>query len=502
MTHMLKNTSRHCITILLCLVLLALPLSAWAAEVPDSASQPEATSSLPAEPAGKAINKTLFLAENTLSVSDVVKGNAFLAGETVTFSGDVSGSVFAAGNRVIIDGVVKGNVFAAGRSIHLGPNADVRGDIFISGQSISGSETAKAAQDVRLAASDISWASPVGRAFYAGGQTINLNAAVKGDAEAQGDQVKLDAGAAIDGNFTYAGTLTKDPGAKVKGDTIQLRTPQKDDNKGLSLFFAGLELCLAAFGFWLLIRLAARSAWPRVLAPFFRRPGKSLVLGFVLLIAIPLLALFFLLTIKGIPLTFALGSMYSVAYALPPLVLGLIIAGLLSQGKGCQYTARPLVMALVIIALAVGQTLVASLPGIGGLIIGLVSLASLWLFWAVIAGCFIAANDADDAAEDQADLEALQAEEAAEAQAAAKEEATRVSPVAVPAQDPALTADETRQGPALSSEIQDDQDKDATLVHPRVSDDMVVRRSANPAQAMDPKNPLAGDHPPNDRENE
>lgn len=470
------------LSLMVCLALVLLPAAALATDLPPSAAVPEGSSSAAGSvptTTTETEGGTVFRSGSTVTIAEDINGNAFASGETVTVSGTVKGDVFAAGNRVIIDGVVTGNVFAAGRSVHLGPQADIRGDVYLTGQSLSASSTAKIAQEAYLAGQDLTLAGTIGRQLWASGEKIRIDALIKGDAKAEGDKVSLQKGSVIGGNFTYSGKLTQEPGAKIKGDTIQLRTSTGDKDTPLDMFFAFLETFLAAFGFWLIIRLGARSAWPKMTRPFFRRPVKSLIIGLLLTIGVPLFAILFFFTIKGIPLALTFMAVYISSASLPAFVLALFLAALFSAKKDCRGTASPLLMILMILILAGVQTGAGYLSGVGPMVSMVLGLLSLWLFWSMVAACFIAANDADDLADD---LAALQAEEAQPAEETAS-----------PKENPVPAAEVTRREKPLAPTV-DDHDNDATRINIPIDERAHGRRSDNPVEPMDPKNPLSGDH--------
>lgn len=134
-------------------------------------------------------------------------------------------------------------------------------------------------------------------------------------------------------------------------------------------------------------------------------------------------------------------------------------------------------MILMILILAGVQTGAGYLSGVGQMASMVLGLLSLWLFWSMIAACFIAANDADDLAED---LAALQAKEAQPA-----EETTNLKEKPVP------EAETTHREKPVAPTI-DDHDNDVTRINLSVKEREHGRRSDRPVEPMDPKNPLSG----------
>ena len=327
--------------------------------------------------------------------------NVYLAGGEVRSPGPVAGDFVAAGGRVRVDQPVGGDLLAAGGAV------DVRAPV---------------QDDVRAVGGDVTLASRVGGELFAAGghvalrpgaavggpstvyggsvsisgklegpleiaaQKVTLDGEVQGDVRIAAEDIELGPATRISGGLHYvsAGELRKADGARIAGAVTREAPAQAQGFGGSGAQRAGdgsvrasavSYLALLACGavFLLLAPRLAAQASRRVA----RRPWAALGAGFATLVAVPLLAVLLFVTLLGIPLGIALMALYPVLLLAGFVVGVLYLAGLLPPALGralpTRFHARIGWFALALLPVL----LIARLPVLGGLAMGLVSLAGL-----------------------------------------------------------------------------------------------------------------------------
>jgi cytoskeletal protein CcmA (bactofilin family) len=151
----------------------------------------------------------------TLNGSQVVDHDYFAAGETVIISGTVKGDAYIAGGQVIIDGTIDGDLLVAGGTITVTGQVtqDIRalgGTILISGE---------VGRNLTLVGGniDILPSAKIGGSLVLAGGNINLAAPITGDVHAVAGNLIVSN--TVDGNFTaFVGQLTLTPKAQINGN--------------------------------------------------------------------------------------------------------------------------------------------------------------------------------------------------------------------------------------------------------------------------------------------
>ncbi|WP_411968372.1 bactofilin family protein [Haloferax sp. YSSS75] len=243
-------------------------------------------------------------------------GGAIVIGEGETYTGDLE----AAGGSVIIAGTVDGDVSVAAGSVIVTDTGEVTGTL----EGVAGSITISGivGGDVNLAAGAILLrdTGTIGGSMEAGAGEIRLDGAVGGDVTVGAETLIVGPTAQIGGAMEYdAVTATIDSGAAIAGGATQV-----DDLNivGPPVFgipvgqFEGPVIPQWVFtGYWLLTNLVLGAIIVLVAPSFARRVTglgtkkavRSGGVGLLLFVAIPIVLLVLLLTIIGIPLSFAGG---------------------------------------------------------------------------------------------------------------------------------------------------------------------------------------------------
>jgi hypothetical protein len=235
-----------------------------------------------------------------IDVNTNIAGDAVVAGGEVRVRGNVSQGIYAAGGQVLLEGRVRQNARIAGGNIRVGPESEINGNASIAG-------------------GDISVDGAIDGYLQAAGGRVYINGPVSGDVEVSAGQVELGPKALIGGRLQYTShqELKRHPEARVLGE-IEKITPAVDwaashGINGMWIWTLGLMLVAA------ILVGALPSFYSRVDATLQARFGMSFVIGFVGLVATPLVAVVLFITLIGIPL-----ALLTVALFLALLLVGYI----------------------------------------------------------------------------------------------------------------------------------------------------------------------------------
>ena len=253
----------------------------------------------------------LIAAGSEIEVAAAVTGDALLAGGSIVVSKAIGQSLYAAAGKLLINDAVGRNVRVAGGRIEFSPISEVAGNVTAAGGQIELKGKVK------------------GYVQAAGGRVL-IDAIIVGNVEATSGQVELGPNAKITGNFRYSSRepLKRDPAAQTNGGVEMFEAPggwpvpeNLEHNMGRSggwIWTTGLLLVAA------LLMTALPNFFGRVTSTLFSRPGMSLLIGFAMLVCMPVAALIFLITIIGVPL----GLLTLLLYFL------LLVVGYVSTGIG------------------------------------------------------------------------------------------------------------------------------------------------------------------------
>lgn len=306
----------------------------------------------------------LIAAGGNVEVDEPVNGDAVVAGGNLRFTANVGQSLYATGGQLRVDGKVGRNMRIAGGQVHLGPQAQVGGNISVGGGQVDIDGHVK------------------GYLQAAGGQ-IAINGAIDGDVLASAGVIELGPKSRIGGKLRYASDkeLKRDAAAVILGGIERLA----GNETGSSYAKAGYGIGRVAGWIWsvglMLLAALIVAVFPgfceRVSASIQTRFGMSVLVGFIVLVCVPVAVIILLSTVIGIPLGLLAMGIYLVS-----LLPGYVSAGIglgdwalrrLRTGLAERTAWRAGAAALAILVIA----LLARIPWLGGLVALLVLLMGL-----------------------------------------------------------------------------------------------------------------------------
>ena len=299
-----------------------------------------------------------------VGVQTDVGGDAILTGGSVQVNGRVGESLFLAGGQLVVNGSVGRNARVGGGQVSLGPSSVIGGNLSVGG-------------------GDVALKGRVKGYVQAGGGKVLIDGVVDGDVEARAGQLTLGPNARIGGQLRYASRepLQRDPAAQVQGEVERINItggwPVPEDiergmgRSGSWIWTLGL-LVVAGF-----MALTLPGFTERVATLWRARFPMSLLLGFVLIVCLPVAALLLMATIIGVPLGLVTLMVYPVllllGYVSSGVALGAWAATRLNPTWSQSGMGRVLTAMLGMLAMG----LLARVPWLGGLVMFLALLAGV-----------------------------------------------------------------------------------------------------------------------------
>jgi hypothetical protein len=302
-----------------------------------------------------------FLAGGWIATGGAVHGDEVAAGGQLNLDADVDGGLYAAGGRVRLDGKVARNARIAGGHVELGPKAQVQG-----GLTIGGGEVAVNGQ--------------VGKYLQVGAGRTRLDGHVAGNAEVASGELTVGPDAIIDGVLTYYGPqpATIDSAAQIRGGTHYVARKHWDRPGHHRPFGAGAWIWLAG---WIIAGSILLGLWPgfaHTVAEVARRnPGLVLLLGFAVLICVPIALLCLIVTIIGIPLALLLLFLYLLLLPVGYLAAAAALGEWLLSRMRADVQPRPRDRILMLIGVLLVLFLLTRIPLLGGVLRFLLIIAGI-----------------------------------------------------------------------------------------------------------------------------
>jgi hypothetical protein len=293
-----------------------------------------------------------ILAGGWISTGGAVHGDEVATGGQLNLSADVDGGVYAAGGRVHLDGRVGHNARIAGGHVNLGPKAEVQGGLTIGG-------------------GEVTVNGRVGKYLQIGAGSTHIDGHVSGNVDVASGELSVGPNAVIDGVLTYYGPqpATIDSAAQIHGGTHFIERKHWKRGGHRRAFGTSAWIWLAG---WIIAGSVLLALWPgfaQAVGEIARRqPWIVLLLGFAVLVCVPVALLFLVITIVGIPLALMLLFLYLLLLPLGYLASAAAIGEwlLARMQRGAQVVTRQRV--LMLIGVLIGLFVLTRIPVLGGIL--------------------------------------------------------------------------------------------------------------------------------------
>lgn len=280
------------------LLIIMLPLIAWAglASAQTTRSGNNAT-------VGKdeVIDSTLWASGRNIDIAGTVNGDVFCGGQTVTISGTVHGDIICGAQTLNISGTIDGDVRAAAQTINI--SGSINRNLSAAGQTVTLEGQGKVGIDASLAAQDSAVNGVIGRDLALASQTASISGSIGRNIDGRTDNLTLSGSTKVGGaiNYTSNNEASISQGAQILGKVARSEPPQKATNPSKTSgfkFFGGLAMLITAL---LLVLLFPRT-FHRVTQRGVDSFGKSLLVGLVASIMVPVMIILAMISIVAIPL--------------------------------------------------------------------------------------------------------------------------------------------------------------------------------------------------------
>ena len=247
-------------------------------------------------------------AADSVTARGSIDDDYYAAGGVVDIDADVAGDVIAAGGTLRLRGIVEDDVRVAGGDIVI--DTSIGDDLAASGGSVLLSGAASVGGNAWLAGGEVQIAGTVDGNLRVIAADITLSGRVRGDVELEGGDIQILESARIDGNLLFHGPrpVITDFDTQVGGQVSYERGETEYGDRGFGLFFS-ITLVVASILFYLM--------FPQYTVASVRRirtdPFTSLGLGFIFLVATPVLAFFSMIIVLGLWVGLSVLALYCVA---------------------------------------------------------------------------------------------------------------------------------------------------------------------------------------------
>lgn len=244
--------------------------------------------------------KNLYVGGGNIAISKEILGDLFAAGGSINIFGPVEKDLFIVGGNINLSSPVGEDMRAAGGNITIA--SPVGGDLLIAGGTISINKNADIGGDLWGAGGLININSNIaGNTKIAGGEIV-INGAIEGDVEVWADE-KLIFGpeSRVSGTITHYGRREAiiQEGAQV--GTIDFRMTEEESYAGIGKFltaFFFIKIAALLIAALILLRLFGKTSHS-LITTSLQNPWKSLGIGFLGMIVIPLVAILLMVTVIG-----------------------------------------------------------------------------------------------------------------------------------------------------------------------------------------------------------
>jgi len=284
------------------------------------------------------VGNDIYSAGNFVELKNPTDDDAYLAGVLVNIDKKVEGDLIVAGSSITIISEVGDDLRVAGSVITLA--SQIAGDAIIAGGVINITESSAVAGDASIAGGILNFDGSVDGDLQLSGDEIIFGGKVAGDVTIRvGKKIEFGENAKVTGKLTY---FSKNEIAIPAGIASEIERGEKAESLGLlkKLFISIISFFAGAI---LLIFLGRSS---ETFADTIRqKPWWSLFTG-TLVLFIPLLVIFLLVTVVGTWLGVTLLFAWILSLLVNGALMGFLIGSLIIKQKENKYWKKLITLAL------------------------------------------------------------------------------------------------------------------------------------------------------------
>ncbi len=261
---------------------------------------------------GGTVNGDLVAAGGDIDLSGKTTEDLIVVGGNIEISGIIGDDLRAAGGKIELDGYVQDDVFIAGGQIVLSSDSKIEGNLIITGGQVRTESIVK--ENVSISA---------GR--------VKLGGKISGDVTVNGGTVKILPNTVIEGNLncTSSKEIEIPASATIEGEFNQrvvrrfFRFPR--EFKLRSKIVSSMRKYFMPLFVGIVLILLLEKTLLDISQRIIDRPLTSFVLGFLFLIFTPIMCIFLIITIIGIPVGIILFFFYLITLYLSKIFVSVVI---------------------------------------------------------------------------------------------------------------------------------------------------------------------------------
>jgi cytoskeletal protein CcmA (bactofilin family) len=273
------------------------------------------------------INDDLYVTGQNANVDGHIRGDLVFVGMTAGLDGEVDGSVAAVGYNFNMSGRCRNTVRVLARGVDI--DGHIERNLIAFGENVIIGRDGWVEKDVHFGATSLTIQGRVGGLVKGKGGEIFISGQVDGDVDVKGDDLVIQPTAIIGGELKFCGKKAPkiEPGAQILGK-ISHNAPEEKEKSGYTLgdFFIDVWSFLALIltgG----IMLAFCGTFPVEVTNQIKSQWlKSITLGFVFVVCLPIMAAILLVTLIGIPLGLMILVCWVILFYLAKIFGGMVIA--------------------------------------------------------------------------------------------------------------------------------------------------------------------------------
>ncbi|PYX90791.1 MAG: hypothetical protein DMG68_00635 [Acidobacteria bacterium] len=311
------------------------------------------------------MDDTLLATGNTVRVEGVVNGDLLVFGRTVEVRGTVKGDLVSFAKRTVVSGSVEGHIYNFSQSLDL--DGQLGHSIYGWTQSLRVDNRGHVGDGIVVGAGDFILEGEVKRSVTIFTSNAEISGSIGRELTMAGGSLTLTNTARVGGDLTARVHQTEKvhiaDGATIGGKRdIQVRVRQSRYTRPRFYFYQAVWLAAAMLVGWL-----GLSLFPGFFQACTQAVGagwRSLGLGFVILVGVPIATVVVAITLVGLPLAFMLFTVYLVALYLAKIWVGAFLGQALLKPAGTSKGDWLLGLLVGLLIL----TIVSFIPYLGGLI--------------------------------------------------------------------------------------------------------------------------------------
>jgi cytoskeletal protein CcmA (bactofilin family) len=320
-------------------------------------------------PESQVIQDDLFAGGNNIKVDGTVEGDLITGSRILIQTGKVFGSIMSAGQNLDFLGEIEGSVRSFSQNTSI--SGTIKRNLMNFGASLSIRHTGKVEGDVIAFGNELTVDGEIGKGLRATVGSVVISGTINGDVRVEAHSITVMPTAKINGNFKYKSEKEAEieSGAQITGETEWIKIKPKEKKKkeffGTTNVVIKSLLLVASIVTGLFMILISKRYVQAAEKSVFGSFLKSLGLGFILVICMPIAIVVFLITLIGIPIALITLFAYLILFYVSKIFVGIALGKKILTGFAKDKEA-PLGWSLILGLIVL--TVLTSIPFIGWLI--------------------------------------------------------------------------------------------------------------------------------------